>query len=255
MNSCALAAITDYLDSLLQPALFQDSALNGLQVESANGSVCRVALAVDAGASVITKAIAARADMLIVHHGIFWGQCEAIRGTLGSKVRSLLNAGCSLYASHLPLDAHAEVGNNFELARFFALEQTQPFFPYKGASIGARGQTASSLDLAYFEARAKQLTGATAPLCLPFGKKSINTVGIVSGAAAAALPIAASDGLDLLITGEPKQNMYHHAKELGINVICAGHYATETCGVMAVGRKLATDLGLSTFFIDEPTGI
>jgi dinuclear metal center YbgI/SA1388 family protein len=250
-----LASITRYLDSLLQTALFKDSALNGLQVESAKVEVRRVALAVDAGASIIDQAVQADADLLLVHHGLFWGRTEPIAGVFGAKIRKLLQGKCSLYAAHLPLDAHAEVGNNFELARFFGLSTLEPFFKYEGVPIGVRGRTAGSPNLEWFAARARELTGARGVSTLPFGKPRIETVGIVSGSAAAALSEAVTAGCDLFVTGEPKQDMYHAAKELGVHVLFAGHYASETLGVQALGKRLKRDFEVSTVFIDEPTGI
>lgn len=251
-----LATVVRYLDSLLQPALFKaDSALNGLQVEARPSEVKKVAVAVDAGLSVIEKAVAQEADLLIVHHGLFWGACVPITGTLSQKLELLLSRRCALYASHLPLDSHPEVGNGFELARLVGLSALEPFCQYKGVTIGARGRMPAPVPLQHFIDRCATLPGAITPLVLPFGAGMITRVGVATGSAAMAVPIAAEEGLDLLISGEPKQEVYHIARELKINALFCGHYATETVGVRALAHRLERDLDLSTVFIDEPTGI
>ena len=250
-----LSTIVRFLDVLLPPKLLQDSSINGLQVDALKEEVKVVALAVDSGQSVIEKAIAADADLLIVHHGLLWGQCEPIAGRYGRKIAALLRGGCSLYASHLPLDAHTELGNNAELARFFGLKDLQPAFEYKGGMIGIKATCPQPLAGEFFIEKAKAMVGAINPLYLPFGKEKIKSVGIVSGGAASHLTAAAEMGVDLFLSGEPKQEVYHLARELKINALFAGHYATETFGVRAVGRKLEKDFEIRTVFIDEATGI
>ena len=223
--------ITSYLDTLLSPHLFQDASLNALQVESSTKIVRNVGLAVDAGLSVIDEAIRTKCEL------------------------PLVEGGCSLYASHLPLDAHPEVGNNFELARFFALNSIEPAFPYKGACIGALAKAAPQPRENFIE-RARMMVGATKePLFLPFGPPTITRVAIVSGSGVFGLEEAKKLGADIFISGEPKQEAYHLARELEINALFAGHYATETFGVRAVGKVLEKEFGVSSLFIDCPTGI
>ena len=247
--------ITSYLDTLLSPHLFQDASLNALQVESSTKIVRNVGLAVDAGLSVIDEAIRTKCELLIVHHGLLWGSCQTISGRFGKKIRALVEGGCSLYASHLPLDAHPEVGNNFELARFFALNSIEPAFPYKGACIGALAKAAPQPRENFIE-RARMMVGATKePLFLPFGPPTITRVAIVSGSGVFGLEEAKKLGADIFISGEPKQEAYHLARELEINALFAGHYATETFGVRAVGKVLEKEFGVSSLFIDCPTGI
>ena len=235
--------------------MYEDASVNGLQVEASESDIKVVALAVDSGQSVIEKACSAEADLLIVHHGLLWGACEPVAGRYGKKIATLLSKKCSLYASHIPLDAHSEVGNNFEMARFFGLTDIQPYFTYRGKLIGAKGKLAKSANLDYFVERATTMVGKITPTILPFGKQRIESVGMVTGGGVGHLEEAAEAGLDLYITGEPKQSAYHLARELQINALFAGHYATETFGVRAVGRKLEKDLDLKIVFIDEPTGI
>src|SRR5262245_25723963 len=117
-----LKTVTAFFDSLLEVHSYQDSALNGLQVDSGRAEVSCVAFAVDAGQSVIEEAIQRGAELLVVHHGLYWGSCEPVTGPIGRKIRTLISRGCSLYASHLPLDGNTEVGNGFELARYLGLE-------------------------------------------------------------------------------------------------------------------------------------
>lgn len=254
-QSAPLAALVEYLDQTLAVKNYDDLASNGLQVQCGASAVARVALAVDSGLSVIEKATAAAAQLLIVHHGLFWGDCHALTGPLAKKVAQLMQAGCSLYAAHLPLDGHVELGNAVELARFLGLAEITPYFDYRGMPIGARARSAKSITIESLAAKCAAISGAIAPLILPFGKREIETIGIVTGSGSFAIPIAAAAGIDLLLSGEPKQESYHLARDLGLNVLFAGHYATETFGVRAVGRALEKQFNVGTIFIDEPTGI
>lgn len=249
-----LSSVTSFLNSLLCPERFKDVAFNGLQVESGSAEVKKVAVAVDSGLSVIEKAVAAKADLLIVHHGLFWGGSLPIVGPMAKKVELLQSNKCSLYASHLPLDAHTEVGNGYELARFFGLSNLEGFCEYSGSLIGARG-TCEPRSVDSFVAQARTMLGAKEPLVLPFGKSSVRSVGIVTGSGAFGVKAAAEAGLDLYISGEPKHEVYHLAKEIQVSAIFAGHYATETFGVRALARRLEKDFDLETVFIDETSGI
>ena len=242
-----LSSIAQYLDSLLQTKAFQDQSLNGIQVESSSTAIRRAAFAVDSGVSIIQKAIAADAQLLVVHHGMFWGAPTTITGALGRKVELLLRHGCSLYASHLPLDGHPEVGNAFELGRFLGLEKLEGFCPMHGMAIGARGVFRTPLPI---DAIAQKLIALSPkqPLTLPFGKRDIRKVGIVTGSGSSALPLIASEGLDLLVSGEAKQESFHLAKDLEVSAIFAGHYATETFGVRALERRIKKDFDIQTLF-------
>lgn len=250
-----LSTIIRFLDSLLEPRLFKDSSLNGLQVDAGDANITKVGIAVDAGLSVIERAVADGVGLLVVHHGLLWGECVPISGPLGAKIRTLMLGKCSLYASHLPLDAHREVGNNFELARFYGATQIEHYQEYKGQLLGAVGRMAQPRTVDYFVQRSREMVGAKEPLLLPFGRPKIEKVAFLSGSGAFALPEAAAIGADLFVSGEPKQEVYHLAKELKINALFAGHYATETFGVRAVGRLITQDFDVPSVFIDEPTGI
>jgi dinuclear metal center YbgI/SA1388 family protein len=250
-----LAEIIRYLDTLLEPSIYSDVAMNGLQVDSGRSTIKRLAVAVDSGLSVIEEAIRFKADLLIVHHGMFWGEPLAVRGAHALKLRHLLTGGCSLYASHLPLDGNREAGNGFELGRYLELSDLAPFYQYKGATIGAQGRFSKPLKIDEIAAKCRNMTGASDPLVLPFGVPDISTVGIITGSGASALEYCAHNRIDLLISGEPKHSAFHDARELGINAIFAGHYATETFGVRALARRLEKQFNLESVFIDIPSGI
>jgi dinuclear metal center YbgI/SA1388 family protein len=249
-----LSEIVTFLNDLLRPADFTDSAFNGLQVEG-RATIKKVAVAVDCGESIIDQAISAGAQLLIVHHGLLWGSEMPLVGSYGRKVRKLIQAGCSLYGSHLPLDAHPEAGNNSLLARHFGLSSTGMFCGIGGQLIGVTARTDQPQPAEYFTQKAQTLPGFGPCLWLPFGPSSIETVGIVSGSGASAIEEASALGLDLLISGEPKQHVYHQCKELHLNALFAGHYATETLGVLGLGLRLEERFGITKIFIDEPTGI
>ena len=250
-----LTSLVQYLDSLLETNRYADASLNGLQVESTKQTIETVAFAVDAGLSVIESAIEQEASMLIVHHGIFWGKERAITGPLRDKIEKLLSSGCSLYTSHIPLDANVEVGNNYELGRFLGLDNLSPFFEYDGEFIGCSGVLEKPASLNYFIERLAKLEGAIEPVILPFGKDEVKTVGILTGSGSIALEEILKQNLDLLVSGEPKHESYHTAKELGVNAIFAGHYATETIGPKALMKKMGEDFDIKTIFIHEGTGI
>lgn len=249
-----LTTIVAALDSLLETQRFNDTALNGLQIEAGCSEVRRVAFAVDSGLSVIQIAIAREANLLIVHHGLFWGSAQPLVGALGKKIELLHRSRLALYASHLPLDAHLEVGNAAGLARFFELENIKAEFEYSGTAIGVVGNCREARKLDYFIEKAQAL-GPTPILSLPHGKSKINKVALVTGSGAFGIDRAARLGCDLFISGEPKQQVFHETKELNLNALFCGHYATETFGVRALSQKLARDFEVQVDFIDEPTGI
>lgn len=233
-----------------------DTSLNGLQVEG-NSEVTRIAAAVDAGIAVIEGARAAGADLLLVHHGVFWGKPVAIVGAHREAVSLLLNAGMSLLAAHLPLDAHPAFGNNFSLGRLLELESLCACAEYHGCNIGVRGINTKLLKLDYIVERLAKLSGApeSPAVILPFGPQVPERIEIVSGAGAEVLREYAAEGFDTLITGEPRQFAYHFAREHRLNVIFAGHYATETLGVQNLAQAIADKFSITWQFIDHPTGI
>lgn len=247
--------IASFLDQYLNTSAYSDSSQNGLQVDAGNRRVKKVALAVDSGLSVIKQAVKYGADLMIVHHGLLWGEPWSATGILGEKVRTLIGGPCSLYASHLPLDGSLKCGNAAQLARAVGLTKITPFFNYHGATIGVRGEFKHPHSPEELQALCQEFALEYPVRLLKFGKKGVNSVAIATGSASQFIGQVAQHQIDLFITGEPKQALYHQAKELKQNVILAGHYATETFGVKAIGELLTEKFNLKCFFIDEPTGI
>jgi dinuclear metal center YbgI/SA1388 family protein len=245
-------ALVAYLDEFLDTAAWTDKSLNGLQVEGAE-RVTRLALATDTAQATIDMAVEAGAEMMIAHHGLFWGRIEPVTGPLRSRLATLLRAEISLYVSHLPLDAHPDVGNNAVLARLLELCDIEPFGSWGSGAIGVMGRLPETLDRAGLAARLEALLGAC-PHVLAFGPDSISRVAIVSGAASDLIPEAARTPVDAFVTGETSHTAVHQARERSLNVLFAGHYATETLGVRALGDHLADRFGLEMVFLDVPTG-
>ncbi len=250
-----LHELTQYLDGYLRIAHIPDSrdALNGLQVENARAGVSRVAAAVDACEATIRMASEADADLLLVHHGLYWGGLRPLTGMLYRRIRQLVRHDVALYAAHLPLDCHPEVGNNPVLARRLGLELRGAFGASDGVEIGVWGVLDEPRE--DFARRVGQVLAAGPPRLLPFGPLRTRRVGVVTGAGGSLIAQAAAAGLDTLLTGEGQHWTYFDAEELGINVVYAGHYATETVGVQALAEHLTTRFGVPSVFLDHPTGL
>lgn len=249
----ALETVVDFLDTHLEVDRIPDfpHALNGLQVQG-SGPVRRVALAVDASQAVINL-VNGRADLLIVHHGLFWGGLRPLTGPNYRRVKALIDGGIALYSVHLPLDLHSEVGNSAILARRLGFaEPLYPFGDYKGTPIGWCGKLGLSTD--EVEKRLTEITKGPVRT-LNGGPDWIAKAGVVTGAGASTLTEAAEAGLDAIITGEAQHHHAIEAKELGVTVFLGGHYATETFGVQAVGKLLEDKFGVESFFVDSPTGL
>ena len=253
MAKVKLANIVAHCNSTLKPESFEDwpGAVNGLQVEN-RGSVSRIAAAVDASPATVKKAIDAGADLLIVHHGLFWGTTHPWTGNRYRLLRLLLDNNVAVYSSHLPLDAHPRLGNNAQLCRALGIKAPKPFFTERGQAIGLRG----TLDLTR-EQLARRLAKATGtePTVLPGGAARCRSVGVVTGGAGAEMKTAADEGVDTFITGEGPHWTFALAEDLGLNVFYGGHYATETFGVKALSESLSKKFKLPWTFIDHPTGL
>lgn len=241
-----------YLDDFLAIDAIDDASKNGLQVEGA-AQVARVAFAVDACLQTIRAAARGRADMLVVHHGLFWSHHVQVTGVMRRRLGALIEAGMSLYAAHLPLDGHAEVGNNVELARLLRLEVVAPFGDYHGFKIGCVGRADKAVARSTFARRVEAALESPARV-LEFGPARVRTIGIVSGAAAQFAPAARDAGCDTLLTGESSHTAYHLAREARINLVYAGHYASETVGVKALAAHLRGKFDLACKFVHVPTG-
>ena len=255
-----LAEFDAYISDYLQIAAFaNDPSQNGVQVANwlggdGRGAVAKIAFAVDACFETIRRAAVVKADVLFVHHGLFWGCCEPLTGTLYRRVKELIAANMALYACHLPLDAHPESGNNYGLAHKLGLHETAPFGEWKGHTIGIVGTLPSPL--AAHEIIQALFPGNTENcVILPFGKERLSRVAVVSGGGAEETEQAVKAGADVFLTGEIGHTEYHLAQESGITVIAAGHYRTETIGVQLMRQKIERETGIETVFIDVPTGL
>ena len=244
--------LSHYLDNLLDIKEIKDSpnAMNGLQVQN-TGDIKKVGLAVDLCMATIEKAVAAECNMMFVHHGMLWGGVKPIRGNFYDKVSTMIRENLGLYSAHLPLDMHPVLGNNKVLADQLELNELEPFGEYEGQKIGFKGR----LKTLSAEELGEKLEGKLGSPVKVIGSGEVQSLGIVSGGAADILSQAAVAGLDAYLTGEGSNHHYHEAIENECVLILAGHYATETGGVKAVGKHLAEQFGIKTEFIDYPTGI
>jgi dinuclear metal center YbgI/SA1388 family protein len=253
MPKISLTAIVKHCDQLLRTKEIgdYDGAVNGLQAGNA-GTVTRIAAAVDASLATMKLAIAARADLMVVHHGLFWSPSHPWTGKKYELLRLLVENNLAVYSSHLPLDAHPRLGNNAQLCAALGLKKLRPFFESHGQTIGFKTQTKiSRTELATRLARA---TGAK-PHVIPGGPAICRHVGVVTGGAGDGLKLAADEGVDTFITGEGPHWTCAVAEECGINVFYGGHYATETFGVKALAAELSKKFKLPWGFLDHPTGL
>jgi len=253
MPKASLAAIVQHCDRRLRTAEIgdYDGAVNGLQVEN-RGRVTRIAATVDATLTTVKLALAARADLLIVHHGLFWGPSHPWTGKRYELLQRLVENNLAVYSSHLPLDAHPQLGNNARLCAALGLKKLRPFFPSHGQPIGFQSrQRITRADLAN---RLQRATGAQ-PRLLPGGPDVCKRIGVVTGGAGDGLKQAAAEGVDTFITGEGPHWTYALAEDLGINVLYGGHYATETFGVKALAEEVSRKFRVPWTFVDHPTGL
>lgn len=254
-----LTTIAQHLDQLLATAAIPDytGALNGVQVAH-RGPVRRIAASVDISKRVIQEAIRVDANLLIVHHGMFWSGAQRIVGPVYDRMRLLLDNDIAVYSSHLPLDRHETLGNNALLAQALGLRASGGFASYKGLDIGIRGEsdidTMALLDRADAFARAHD--GAARSSLVPPGHRT-RRWGLCTGAGASSETLDEAHGLqlDTLVVGEGPHHTAVAAEDLGLVVIYAGHYATETLGVRAVADHLTTTFGIPSVFVPAPTGL
>ncbi len=248
-----LRDLTAYLDGYLRSSEVPDepNALNGLQLEN-GGIVNRVAAAVDACLATIDAAAERGANLMLVHHGLFWSGLESITGRHGRRIRRLIEAGIALYSAHIPLDIHPDVGNNAVLADMLGIHDRDWFGDYRGVPIGVAGTLEITRDELVARIR-EQL--AVDPHVIATGPEQTHRVGVITGAAGDMIRQARDAGVDTYLTGEGAHYTYFDAEEWGLNVIYAGHYATETVGVKALAAHLEQKFGLPWEFIDHPTGL
>lgn len=250
-----LSKLLGYLDDLLSPAAFSDYCPNGLQVPGPD-RVETIVTGVSASAELFRRAAAEGADLVIVHHGLFWsGAPLSLTPAAKLRLRLLFEHDMALAAYHLPLDAHREVGNNALLANGLGASAIEPFALHKGMAIGVSARF-GGVGIAAEElvARIRTLTGRE-PLTFLAGPERVRSIGVVSGAGSDYLADAVAAGQDAFITGEPAERVMTHAREEGIHFIAAGHYATETFGVRRLGDLLAERFGIRHVFVDVPNPI
>ncbi len=243
--------LAEKLDRLLTVERFRDDSWNGLQVANSGriGSIC---VGVDASLPFFEAAVAQGAGMVLCHHGISWGTSLArITGLNYRLVSFLLRHDVALWACHLPLDAHPVHGNNAVLARLLGLRQRRPFADYHGQLIGIRGELPQAVAFDAFADRVRRLVNPRAAVH-PFGKRRVKRIGIVSGGAASEVAEAVKEGLDAYVTGEASLQGYNLAQQEEMNVVYAGHYATEVFGVQALLRLIAKRFALPGAFVPLP---
>lgn len=243
------------LDSLLEPHRFRDYCPNGLQVPG-KPDVARLATGVSASAELFERAVATQSDLIVVHHGLFWGSGPtAIDPTMKRRLQLLFDADASLAAYHLPLDAHPTLGNNALLAQSLGADVQAAFARHEGEPIGLLARFAGEgIDAATLRARVAELTGRE-PLTFDAGPAQVRSLAIVSGAGASYVDEAIAAGADAFLTGEPAERVMTQAREGAIHFIAAGHYATETLGVRRLGEHLAERFALEHVFIDVPNPV
>ena len=251
----SLNDLTSALNTLLRVRELPDysNAVNGLQLQNRTGTVSKVVAAVDSTLPVVRKAVEAGGDLLLVHHGMFWTGLQPWTGAAFERMQLALDNNLAIYSVHLPLDVHAELGNNAQIAKAMDLKPSGGFLEYKGMPVGVTCEADLALDevVARFQTA---LGGGRVHLCAG-GPAVTRKIGISSGGSGSEVAAAAKAGVDTFITGEGPHWSYTLAEELGINVLYGGHYATETFGVKALAQHLQDTFGLPWEFVDHPTGL
>ena len=249
----SLQDVVAFLDAELRISEVPDysGAVNGLQLEN-GGSVCRVAAAVDASLPVVESAVAAGADLLLVHHGMFWQGVQPLTRAFYRKIKRAMDGGLAIYSAHLPLDVHPILGNNALMLKALGFSPDGTFFDWKGLQLGLTAE----VDLTRDDLRDKlaAVLGGDVHLC-PGGPERVRRLGLVTGGAGSEVALGSAAGLDTFITGEGPHWSYPLAEELGINLFYGGHYATETFGVKALAAAVGRQFGVPWQFLDHPTGL
>ncbi len=246
--------LISFLDDLLDSKEWPDYGPNGLQVPGRR-EVELVVTGVSAHLELFERATAMGADLVLCHHGIFWGAgLGRVTEQMKARLDLLFRSDINLAAYHLPLDAHPEVGNNALICAGLGLERGDAFGEAKGRAIGWIGSAPDPLPLAELVRRARDLFGSD-PLVFDAGARAIGRLGVVSGGGSSALGEAIALGLDAFLTGEPSEHVMADAREGGVHFIAGGHYASETFGVRRLGELLAEKFGLSHTFVDIPNPI
>lgn len=243
------------MDRLLDTGSISDYCPNGLQVEG-TAEVSRVVCGVSACMPLFERAVEEQAQLVLVHHGMFWdGESRVVKGSLKKRLAFLLDNGLSLAGYHLPLDRHPEVGNNAQLFEKLGLTDRRDFGRYKGQTIACMGSLPQPLPFDDFLSSLSKVLGKDDLFHLPFGPSTVRTVALCSGGAPDLVREAVEVKADVYLTGEASEYVYHLAREEGIHYIGAGHHATERFGVMALGERLANEFNVECEFVDIPNPI
>ncbi|HEX3512042.1 MAG TPA: Nif3-like dinuclear metal center hexameric protein [Solirubrobacteraceae bacterium] len=251
----ALAQIIAEIDEVLEPGRYEDYCVNGLQVPGPS-EVTTLATGVSAHAELFAQAAGEHADLLLVHHGLFWGPgVRSVDAILHARLKLLFDANIALAAYHLPLDGHTELGNNAQLARALGASVTERFALHRGEPIGVLARLPGDGDSPSELVAAVAAAAGREPLWLDGSAPLIRTLAIVSGAGADYITDAAAAGAQALVTGEAEERTTALARELGVHLIAAGHHATETFGVRALGDHLAARFGVRHVFLDAPNPV
>jgi dinuclear metal center YbgI/SA1388 family protein len=235
-----------YCDRRTRLAAFKDApgAFNGLQVQN-NGRVTRIGAAVDAGLHPFWSAVAARVDFLIVHHGLFWDMPRPFTGPSYERMAVLHKGNCAVYSSHLPLDAHPQIGNNALIARELGLRRSRGFVPNEGGDIGCIARSR----LARADLRGRLKAKYSRVIAMEYGSARPAQVAICSGSGNGAMAALLESGADTLVTGELREEWFNVAQERKLNLYLCGHYATEVHAVKALAAELSAKFGLPWEFI------
>ena len=249
-----VAEVIAHLDELLAVGEFEDLGPNGLQVPGPE-EVSRVVTGVSAQRELVERAVEERAQLVLVHHGLFWDfHPRSITPAMRERLRVLFDNDIALAGYHLPLDAHPEVGNNALICEALGLERGEPFGEHRGRPVGFVGRSAEGIAFAELRSRCAATFGQE-PFAWETGPEVVHSVGIVSGGAASSFGEAIARGLDAFLTGEPAEHVMADARESGTHFIAAGHYATETLGVRRLGELVAERFGVEHRFVDAPNPI
>lgn len=253
-----LIEFDNYINAFLKKEDFSsDISLNGIQIQNSDPKhkeIKKIAFAVDACEESVNKAAEIGADILFVHHGLFWGHCQTITGSHYKRIAPFIKNDIALCAYHIPLDANNPYGNNYGIAKKLNLQNTKTFGVWRGMVLGVSGYLENELTVEQIAEKISRF-GNSPKILLNFGSKLCKSVGIISGGASEDVEYAVQEGLDCYITGEFAHEQFHFAKEMGINVIGAGHYETEIFGVCQIMEKVKKELGLECHFIDIPTDL
>jgi dinuclear metal center YbgI/SA1388 family protein len=249
-----IKSIHAFLNDILSPDNFKDIAVNGIQVEN-EAVIKKISFAVDASLETIELAAENKSNLLIVHHGFYWNRQNTITGIFKKRIKMLLDSDIGLIAYHLPLDAHNEYGNNIQILKKFDLEKKEfkPFGFYHGEHIGWQTELNNPLSIEKI-IELIEIKNHSYKF-LDFGKKEIKKIGVVSGGGDFAFDEAVTCGLDLFITGDSSHVLYHSAKENKINILFAGHYFTETFGILAIKKLVEEKFNITAEFLNIPTGL